>query len=163
MHLLLWWHFTYVENYVINAQSLGSIFTCKLSKKTECHLQHLTIRYNWTEKVIHKQARLILLGVIALQMKLFSSLGQELYQLKALQNCLLSEMTSFMSSQVPVMAWLQWICWDISCSTTHSTFPMIFQKGCIKHKKHHETSTYTVDKRLEIEHNKRRLNCHNRK
>ena len=32
-----------------------------------------------------------------------------------------------------------------------------------KTQKSHKTSTYTVDKRLEIERNKRRLNCHNRK
>jgi hypothetical protein len=40
---------------------------------------------------------------------------------------------------------------------------MIFQEGYIKHKKCHETSTYTVDRRLEIKSNKRRLNCHNQK
>jgi len=52
-------------------------------------------------------------------MKLFSSLGQELYQLKALQNCLLSELTSFVSSQVSVMACLQRICHCLKAQALH--------------------------------------------
>jgi hypothetical protein len=88
-------------------------------------------------------------------MKPFSSLEEELYQQKALQNCLPSELTSFVSSQVPVMACLQLICSDISNSYT-VYFSNDLQGRMHKHKTSHVIGTYTDDRTMVIKSDKKK-------